>query len=83
MPTLQAIFVFGFDVPLFDYDHETGHLFKWGFWIIHKLILSAMYGFILFMHHSKWKETLPGIDKSVPWYVLSFKSYLFVSFLSL
>lgn len=57
---LKAIYVFGFGVPLFIDDHETGNRVKWGLWIVHKLLLSAVYGFILFMHHSKWRERLPA-----------------------
>lgn len=32
---------------------------KWPLWTIHKLLLTMAYGFILFMHHSKWREKLP------------------------
>ncbi|XP_031278038.1 protein CANDIDATE G-PROTEIN COUPLED RECEPTOR 2-like [Pistacia vera] len=33
---------------------------KWGMWIIHNLLLTAVYGFILFVHFSKWREKLPS-----------------------
>ncbi|XVE54707.1 hypothetical protein DITRI_Ditri03aG0103300 [Diplodiscus trichospermus] len=55
---LKAIYVFGFGVPLFD-DVGSTHRMKWGLWIIHKLLLTAVYGFILFVHFSKWREKLP------------------------
>uniref|UniRef100_A0A2P2KYJ2 Uncharacterized protein MANES_14G085000 n=1 Tax=Rhizophora mucronata TaxID=61149 RepID=A0A2P2KYJ2_RHIMU len=32
---------------------------KWGLWIIHKLLLTAVYGYVLFVHFSKWREKLP------------------------
>lgn len=59
-PFFQAVYVFGFGVPLFIDDHETCNRVKWGLWIVHKLLLSAVYGFIFFMHPSKWRERLPG-----------------------
>jgi len=60
VPIFQAIYVYGFGVPLFIDEHERGNRVKWGLWILNKLLLSAVYGFILFMHHSKWGERLPG-----------------------
>ncbi|GFZ17017.1 protein of unknown function, transmembrane-40 [Actinidia rufa] len=54
-----AIFVFGFGVPLFIDSNETTHGMKWGLWTIHKLLLAAVYGFILFVHYSKWRDKLP------------------------
>ncbi|PSR89128.1 Serine/threonine-protein kinase [Actinidia chinensis var. chinensis] len=56
---LKAIFVFGFGVPLFIDSNETTHGMKWGLWTIHKLLLAAVYGFILFVHYSKWRDKLP------------------------
>lgn len=55
----QAIYVFGFGVPLFmvGIGGTTGAL--WGLWFFHKLLLTAVYGFILFVHFSKWREKLP------------------------
>ncbi|KAJ4713173.1 transmembrane protein adipocyte-associated 1-like [Melia azedarach] len=55
---LKVIYVFGFGFPLFI-DVESTHRMKWGLWIIHKLLLTAVYGFILFVHFSKWREKLP------------------------
>ncbi|OAY70260.1 transmembrane protein adipocyte-associated 1 homolog [Ananas comosus] len=57
---LKAIYVFGFGVPLFLDANESANRVKWGLWIVHKLLLTAVYGFILFMHHSKWRERLPA-----------------------
>lgn len=56
----QIIYIFGFGIPLFIDASETTNRVKWGLWIVHKLLLTAIYGFILFMHHSKWRERLPG-----------------------
>lgn len=55
---LKAIFVFGFRVPLFM-DDETGHRGKWGLWIFDELLLTCSYGYILFVHYSKWRDKLP------------------------
>ncbi|KAL5749047.1 hypothetical protein ACOSQ2_026344 [Xanthoceras sorbifolium] len=38
---LKAIYVFGFGYPLFI-DVESTHRIKWGLWIIHKLLLTAV-----------------------------------------
>lgn len=56
---LKAIYVFGFGVPLFNRHVERAHTIKWSLWIVHKLLLAAAYGFILFAHFSKWREKLP------------------------
>jgi len=55
---LKAIFVFGFGVPLFVAG-ETRNRWKWGLWTILKLLLTGVYGFILFVHYSKWRDKLP------------------------
>ncbi|PKA64938.1 hypothetical protein AXF42_Ash011540 [Apostasia shenzhenica] len=57
---LKAIYVFGFGVPLFNDGADSSNRVKWGLWIVHKLLLTAVYGLILFMHHSKWKERFPA-----------------------
>ncbi|MED6145025.1 hypothetical protein PIB30_021173 [Stylosanthes scabra] len=56
---LKTIYVFGFRVPLFNRDVGSAHTVKWSLWIIHKLLLATAYGFILFVHFSKWREKLP------------------------
>jgi len=33
---------------------------KWGLWILHKLVLTGVYGLIVFMHHSRWRDRLPA-----------------------
>lgn len=33
---------------------------KWSLWVVHRLVLTAVYGFILFMYLSKQRERLPG-----------------------
>lgn len=57
---LKAIYLFGFGVPLFIDGSDKSIRLKWGLWIVHKLLLTAIYGLILFMHHSKWRERLPA-----------------------
>lgn len=57
---LKAIFLFGFGVPLFIDNNEETHRVKWGLWVFHELLLTAVYASILFMYHSKWRERLPA-----------------------
>lgn len=56
---LKVIYVFGFGAPLFIDAVGSGNKVKWALWIIHKLLLTAVYGFILFVHFSKWRDKLP------------------------
>ncbi|PRQ16321.1 putative transmembrane protein adipocyte-associated 1 [Rosa chinensis] len=56
---LKAIYVFGFGVPLFMVGVGGTTGVKWGLWFFHKSLLTAVYGFILFVHFSKWREKLP------------------------
>ncbi|XVE56821.1 hypothetical protein DITRI_Ditri04bG0041600 [Diplodiscus trichospermus] len=56
---LKAIYIFGFGLPLFFDDVGSTHQMKWGLWILHKLLLTAVYGFVLFLHFSKWRKKLP------------------------
>ncbi|KAH0881539.1 hypothetical protein HID58_068933 [Brassica napus] len=44
---ISAIYLFGFGVELFIDDNEHIQKFKWGLWVIHKLLLAAIYGMIL------------------------------------
>ncbi|PWA66912.1 hypothetical protein CTI12_AA324750 [Artemisia annua] len=55
---LKAIFVFGFHVPLFM-DAATTSGGKWGMWTFDELLLASTYGYILFVHYSKWRDKLP------------------------
>ncbi|KAF3972945.1 hypothetical protein ACB098_03G050100 [Castanea mollissima] len=57
---LKAIYMFGFGIPLFIDSDDHTHPLKWNLWVIHRLVLTAVYGFILFMYHSKWRERLPA-----------------------
>ncbi|KMZ61381.1 Protein of unknown function, transmembrane-40 [Zostera marina] len=57
---LKAIYVFGFGVPLFLDTSGSTHRVKWGLWVVHRLLLAAVYGFILYMYNSKWRERLPA-----------------------
>ncbi|KAJ7973415.1 Transmembrane protein adipocyte-associated 1 [Quillaja saponaria] len=57
---LKAIYVFGFGIPLFiDSNDYTRHV-KWDLWVVHRLLLTAVYGFIFVMYHSRWRERLPA-----------------------
>ncbi|XP_027332883.1 transmembrane protein adipocyte-associated 1 homolog [Abrus precatorius] len=56
---LKAIHIFGFGVPLFNSIVGSTNIIKWCLWVVHKLLLAAAYGFILFVHFSKWREKLP------------------------
>ncbi|CAO2837162.1 unnamed protein product [Amaranthus hypochondriacus] len=56
---LMGIFVFAFGVPLFV-ESKDAHGMKWGMWIVHKLVPTAVYGSIIFMYHSSWRERLPA-----------------------
>lgn len=57
---LKAVYLFGFGIPLFiDSNGQSPHV-KWGLWVVHRLVLTAVYGIILFMYHSKWRERLPA-----------------------
>ncbi|WCJ43257.1 hypothetical protein M5689_024012 [Euphorbia peplus] len=57
---LKAIYMFGLGIPLFIDSNEEPQKTKWNLWVIHRLVLTAVYGFILFMYHSKWRERLPA-----------------------
>jgi hypothetical protein len=57
---LQAVYLFGFGIPLFIDSSDHSHRMKWSLWVIHRLVLTAVYGLIMFMYHSKWRERLPG-----------------------
>ncbi|XP_012080367.1 protein CANDIDATE G-PROTEIN COUPLED RECEPTOR 2 isoform X4 [Jatropha curcas] len=70
----KGIYVFGFGIPLFIGGDDSTQRVKWGLWIIHKLLLTAVYGYILFVHFSKWREKLPPRP--------SFYNYIVVMFFS-
>ncbi|KAM7472729.1 hypothetical protein LguiA_010912 [Lonicera macranthoides] len=55
-----VIYLFAFGIPLFIDNNEETHRVKWGLWVVHKLLLTAVYGFILCMYNSKWRERLPA-----------------------
>ncbi|KAG5549354.1 hypothetical protein RHGRI_014638 [Rhododendron griersonianum] len=57
---LKAIYLFGLAIPLFIDNNKDTHRVKWGLWVVHKLLLTAVYGFILFIYHSRWRERLPA-----------------------
>ncbi|GLT95356.1 hypothetical protein SLE2022_130420 [Rubroshorea leprosula] len=56
---LKGIYLFGFGIPLFV-DNSEQHHTKWGLWVGHRLVLTAVYCIILFMYHSRWRERLPA-----------------------
>lgn len=57
---LKGICVFAFGVPLFVENSGDTNRTKWGFWMLHELVLTAVYGVLLFMYHSNWRERLPA-----------------------
>ncbi|CAN6582050.1 unnamed protein product [Malus baccata var. baccata] len=57
---LKAIYLFGFGIPLFIDNNDHARRTKWDLWVVHRLVITAIYGFILFMYHSKWRERLPA-----------------------
>ncbi|XP_061349516.1 protein CANDIDATE G-PROTEIN COUPLED RECEPTOR 2-like [Gastrolobium bilobum] len=57
---LKAVYLFGFGIPLFIDSSDSTHHVKWNLWVVHKLLLTAVYGVILFMYHSRWIERLPA-----------------------
>nr|GMC75425.1 transmembrane protein adipocyte-associated 1 homolog [Ipomoea batatas] len=55
---LKVILVFGFRIPLFvDVGLANGG--KWAIWFTYRLLLTAAYGYIYFVHFSKWRDNLP------------------------
>ncbi|KAL9248063.1 hypothetical protein vseg_021426 [Gypsophila vaccaria] len=56
---LKGIYVFGIGIPLFI-ENGDAHQMKWGLWMVHKLVITAAYGFVLFMYHSRFRERLPA-----------------------
>lgn len=57
---LKGIYTFGFGVPLFIDTSQESHKVKWGLWVIHKLLLTGVYGLIFFLYRSRWRERLPA-----------------------
>ncbi|WVY95363.1 hypothetical protein V8G54_034451 [Vigna mungo] len=57
---LKALYVLVFGIPLFVDSNENRNHVKWNLLIVHKLLLTATYGFLMFMYHSGWRETLPA-----------------------
>ncbi|CAL1356348.1 unnamed protein product [Linum trigynum] len=69
---LKALYLFGFGIPLFIDIGEDSNRMKWGLWVVHRLVLTAVYGFILFMYHSKWRERLPARPAFYKYIVIMF-----------
>ncbi|XP_061946775.1 protein CANDIDATE G-PROTEIN COUPLED RECEPTOR 2-like [Populus nigra] len=69
---LKALYLFGFGIPLFIDSSEHSHHMKWSLWAIHRLVLTAIYGLILFMYHSKWRERLPARPAFYKYIVIMF-----------
>lgn len=53
----QGLYLFGFGIQLFDVSNNGS---QWALWVIHKLLLTGVYGLIFFMYRSTWRERLPG-----------------------
>ncbi|KAB5529373.1 hypothetical protein DKX38_019454 [Salix brachista] len=69
---LKALYLFGFGIPLFIDSNEESHHMKWNLWFIHRLVLTSIYGLILFMYHSKWRERLPARPAFYKYIVIMF-----------
>ncbi|KAK4379025.1 hypothetical protein RND71_000887 [Anisodus tanguticus] len=54
---LKGIYLFGFGVQLFDVSTNGS---QWALWVVHKLLLTGVYGVIFFMCRSRWRERLPA-----------------------
>ncbi|CAJ1960964.1 unnamed protein product [Sphenostylis stenocarpa] len=57
---LKAAYLFIFEIRLFVDSNEHANQVKWNVLAVHKLLLTAVYGFIMFMYHSGWREALPA-----------------------
>ncbi|KAF3788256.1 Transmembrane adipocyte-associated 1-like protein [Nymphaea thermarum] len=57
---LQAIYIFGFGVPLFVDNKDEQDQHKWMLWVFHRLLLTSVYAMVFFMHHTKWRDRLPA-----------------------
>ncbi|KAL3349480.1 hypothetical protein AABB24_022545 [Solanum stoloniferum] len=55
--SLKGIYLFGFGIQLFDVSNNGS---QWALWVIHKLLLTGVYGLIFFMYRSTWRERLPA-----------------------
>uniref|UniRef100_A0A3Q7EMT8 LOB domain-containing protein n=1 Tax=Solanum lycopersicum TaxID=4081 RepID=A0A3Q7EMT8_SOLLC len=53
----QGLYLFGFGIQLFDVSNNGS---QWALWVIHKLLLTGVYGLIFFMYRSTWRERLPA-----------------------
>ncbi|CDP18380.1 unnamed protein product [Coffea canephora] len=57
---LKGLYTFGFGIPLFIDNNEESHRVKWGLWVVHRLLLTGVYGFIFCVYRSRWRERLPA-----------------------
>lgn len=57
---LKGLYTFGFGISLFINTSEDPNKVKWGLWVVHKLLLTGVYGFIFFLYRSRWRERLPA-----------------------
>jgi hypothetical protein len=62
-------------VPLFIDNNENGKTFKWGLWIIHKLLLTGVYGMVFLMYNSRWREKLPARPAFYNYIIIMFALY--------
>ncbi|CAN6970110.1 hypothetical protein IGI04_033296 [Brassica rapa subsp. trilocularis] len=72
---LKAIYVFGFGVSLFIDNNENVQKYKWGLWVIHKLLLTGVYGMIFLMYNSSWRERLPARPAFYKYITIMFALY--------
>lgn len=58
--SVQAIYIFGMDIPLLLNEDDAGDWQKWGFWLVHTVLFICVYGVILILPHTRWRDHLPG-----------------------
>ncbi|KAK4779383.1 hypothetical protein SAY86_006911 [Trapa natans] len=57
---LKVTYLFGYGIPLFIKDSEHPRRIKGGIWVVHRLVLTAVYGCLLLVYNLRWRERLPG-----------------------
>ncbi|KAK9808438.1 hypothetical protein WJX73_005892 [Symbiochloris irregularis] len=64
---LAVLYIYGFHVPLFLYagSDDGGQDLdmrwsKWGFWLVHNLLFLSVYGGILVLPYTSWRDRLPA-----------------------
>lgn len=58
--SIKAMIIFRFSVPLFTPGLDAGDWSKWGFWAFHEGLFCFIYGGILLLRYTRWRERLPA-----------------------